>query len=130
MSYMEIDYRTPRERIGESLLRRVLEEDTDGQVNRHGYDRSVHDAKADYERNSGCCGGRKYYHDMPAESKEVAVKRQTWGLYEYPLAMVYAPLQVWRGLYDPMTGHDRGTIFRELDKPLEVFGGRGGFCRG
>ena len=30
MSYMEIDYRTPRERIDETLLRRVLDEDRTG----------------------------------------------------------------------------------------------------
>ena len=36
-----------------------------------------------------------------------------------PLAAVYAPVQIFRELYD----HDRafacGTLFRELDKPLE-----------
>ncbi|MGI6166970.1 MAG: spore coat associated protein CotJA [Eubacteriales bacterium] len=124
MNFMQSDYRTPRERVGEALLRRVLDEDMDGQGSHGGYDRSAQDDRA--EREASCCGGRKYYTDEPKD----AVKRQTWGLSDYPLAMVYVPLQVWRGLYDPVTGHDRGTIFRELDKPLEVYGGRGGFCRG
>ncbi len=35
-----------------------------------------------------------------------------------PLAMVYAPVQEWRDLYDNENGHDRGTIFQELDFPF------------
>ncbi len=126
MNFMQSDYRTPRERVGEALLRRVLDEDMDGQGSSGGYDRPSHENMADYEREVSCCGGRKYYFDEPKD----AARRQTWGLSDYPLAMVYVPLQTWRGLYDPVTGHDRGTIFRELDKPLEVLGGRGGCCRG
>ena len=55
------------------------------------------------------------------------------GLCEYPLAMVYSPCQVFRGLYDPDTALHRGTLFGELDLPL---GGEGGLgtaecaCRG
>ena len=41
-----------------------------------------------------------------------------WGLCEYPLAMVYAPCQTFRGLYDPDTALSRGTLFTELDLPL------------
>lgn len=57
----------------------------------------------------------------------------SWGLCEYPLAMVYNPCQVFRGLYDPDTALRRGTLFGELDLPL---GGEGGLgtaecaCRG
>ena len=47
----------------------------------------------------------------------------SWGLCEYPLAMVYSPCQVFRGLYDPDTALHRGTLFGELDLPL---GGEGG----
>ncbi len=37
----------------------------------------------------------------------------------YPsLAMVYPPRQCWRMLYDADVGFERGTIFRELDKPF------------
>ena len=49
-----------------------------------------------------------------------------WGLHDHPLAMAYAPLQVWREVYDPETGLSRGTQFAQLDLP---FGGdwtRGG----
>ena len=48
----------------------------------------------------------------------------SWGLAEYPLAMVYAPCQIFRALYDPATALNRGTLFTELDLPL---GGEGGF---
>ena len=48
----------------------------------------------------------------------------SWGLTEYPLAMVYAPCQTFRALYDSPTALNRGTLFTELDLPL---GGDGGF---
>ena len=35
------------------------------------------------------------------------------------LAMVYAPHQNWRMLYSPEAALMRGTLFEELDKPLE-----------
>lgn len=35
-----------------------------------------------------------------------------------PLAMVYSPVQEWRDLYENEVGHDRGTIFKELDFPF------------
>lgn len=40
------------------------------------------------------------------------------GLCEHPLAMVYAPCQYYRALYDPATALGRGTLFTELDLPL------------
>ena len=40
------------------------------------------------------------------------------------LAMVYAPHQAFRELYDKEEALSRGTLFRELDKPLEVGGRR------
>ena len=43
----------------------------------------------------------------------------------YPsLAMVYAPMQAFRMTYPPAEALSRGTLFRELDKPLEAGGGR------
>ena len=32
--------------------------------------------------------------------------------------MVYSPRQYWRDAYTPAEALDRGTLFRELDKPL------------
>ena len=42
----------------------------------------------------------------------------SWGLCDYPLAMVYAPCQIFRALYDPATALNRGTLFTELDLPF------------
>ena len=36
------------------------------------------------------------------------------------LAMAHVPMQCWRMLYSPDYGLARGTIFEELDLPLEV----------
>ena len=51
-----------------------------------------------------------------------------WGLNGYPLAMVYAPGQMFRGLYDPDTALAHGTLFSELNLPLEVGYAHGGGC--
>ena len=40
------------------------------------------------------------------------------------LAMVYAPCQCFHKLYERDEALSRGTLFRELDKPLEVGGRR------
>ena len=37
----------------------------------------------------------------------------------HQLAMVYSPHQCWRMLYAPEKALMRGTLFEELDKPLE-----------
>lgn len=56
------------------------------------------------------------------------------GLSDYPLAMVYAPCQTFRALYDADTALNRGTLFMELDLPLGSDGcaltAIGGPCRG
>jgi len=44
----------------------------------------------------------------------------TWGLSNHPLAMVYAPLQAFSGLYDEDTALSRGTLFSALDLPFEA----------
>lgn len=49
-----------------------------------------------------------------------------WGLSGYPLAMVYAPLQNFTGIYEPQKALCRGTIFAELDLPLLSVGAKGG----
>ena len=40
------------------------------------------------------------------------------GAVRESLAMVYSPRQYWRDAYAPAEALDRGTLFRELDKPL------------
>jgi hypothetical protein len=52
-----------------------------------------------------------------------------WGLEGYPLASVYAPIQAFVNLYDCETAIIRGTIFAELDLPLNGKANtRGGMC--
>lgn len=58
------------------------------------------------------------------------VPEKTWGLANYPLASMYAPLQEWRNLYDNETGFSRGTIFKELDLPFLCGDRTGGNCYG
>jgi hypothetical protein len=58
-------------------------------------------------------------------------ERKNWGLDNYPLASVYAPVQMFDKLFDMDTALCRGTIFAELDLPFmgeSVF--KGGNCRG
>ncbi len=64
-----------------------------------------------YTPSGGACGcGETYGCGV--------MKGKTWGLSDYPLAMVYSPLQVFDGLYDKETALCRGTIFKELDLPF------------
>ncbi|MBQ8140159.1 MAG: spore coat associated protein CotJA [Clostridia bacterium] len=91
---------TPRERINDALLRRVLDSNSSSQC---------------------CCG---------SESNNGSNERSTWGLEEFPLASMYAPLQSWRNIYDTESGFGRGTIFKELDLPFVCGDRRGGGCSG
>ena len=43
-------------------------------------------------------------------------------LHDKPLAYAYVPIQRWRMLYTPENALMRGTLFEELDKPMEVYG--------
>lgn len=43
-------------------------------------------------------------------------------LNDKPLGYAYVPIQRWRMLYTPEHGLGRGTIFEELDMPMEVYG--------
>ena len=43
-----------------------------------------------------------------------------WGLQNYPLAMVYSPYQSWQNLYTPDVALEKGTLFGELDLPIEA----------
>ena len=41
-----------------------------------------------------------------------------WGLKNYPLAMVYSPLQEFENLFDTELALEKGTLFSELDLPF------------
>ena len=89
-----------------------------------GDEHDHHDHHDHHDGHGGCGYGCVGYEGCGPDS---------WGLCEYPLAMVYAPCQAFRALYDTDTALNRGTLFTELDLPL---GGDGGFtangcaCRG
>ena len=62
---------------------------------------------------------------MPEESRnmtEVCPESDDATLHDKPLAYAYVPIQRWRMLYTPDKGLKRGTIFEELDMPMEVYG--------
>ena len=62
---------------------------------------------------------------MPQEKPGVAdgcYESDSATLNDKPLAYAYVPIQRWRMMYDPDKGLRRGTIFEELDMPMEVYG--------
>ena len=123
MKYDMNDTRTPRERIGDPLLRQMMEES-----------RVTDKAPGGCPIcESGMRGAPRRV--MSVASRPVSMVGQThcggegytgWGLREHPLAMAYSPLQVWRQVYDADDGLGRGTIFAELDLPFGADEARGG----
>ena len=67
----------------------------------------------------GTCPGRNAENGRQREGN-AHERNHGWGLVEHPLAMVYSPYQIWRDLYTPEVALTRGTIFPELDLPLEI----------
>ena len=63
-------------------------------------------------------GGRRGC-DGTLKDENMAI-RQSWGLIDHPLAMVYSPYQIWRDTYSPDVALRRGTLFAELDFPFEA----------
>ena len=54
------------------------------------------------------------------ENSTNVTPRRSWGLVGgYPLAMVYSPYQNWQNLYTPDVALEKGTLFGELDLPIE-----------
>ena len=108
--YMDNDTLTPKDRIGDEMLRRML----DSNQSRPPMDLPPRE----------CC-----------EKEDAScLPRGGWGLRDYPVVMVYAPLQEFRNLYDLENALSHGTIFRELDLPFlgESIANsvKGGACRG
>ena len=103
--YMDDDTMTPRDRIGEDMLRLML--------------------NSNNSRPS---------LDLPPSSiaPSPCLPSGGWGLREHPVGMVYAPLQEFRQLYDLESALAQGTIFRELDLPFmgESVASRGDRCKG
>ena len=107
----ENDNRTPRERVDDTILRRMLTAD--------GNDR----------REMRGCRREGDRGQLPCNPD--AVETDRYRLNNFPLGMVYCPIQQCRELYEPDVALGRGTLFRELDMPWEVpgpTGGKGGCC--
>lgn len=69
------------------------------------------------ERNS------KGMPEMPrVNNGEMCPENDAATLFDMPLAYSYVPIQRWRMLYEPERALTRGTLFEELDKPMEVYG--------
>ena len=107
--YMDNDTQTPRDRIGDEMLRRMLDRT----------ERSAPDLPPSERMNPAC------------------TPKQRWGLENHPLGMVYSPLQNFQNLYDRELALQHGTIFRELDLPFlgesvakRTTSSKGGCCRG
>lgn len=92
------DTLTPRDRIGDEMLRRML-----------GEDASPSRPMPDLPPEEHARESRHGAPDAPCE---------TWGLRDHPLGMVYAPWQDFSDLYDRDTALRQGTIFRKLDLPF------------
>ena len=103
----ENDNRTPRERVDDSVLRRML----------GGADGLLPPAEAEPRR------------ELPCDPDNA---QGTHPMNHISLGMVYCPPQQWREVYDVETALSRGTMFRELDMPWEVPAptGKGGRCCG
>ena len=104
--YTENNFLTPRERINEDLLRRVLSD------------------------TSAVCANSEERSYIKNDEQNISTHRKSWGLEGHPLASVYAPLQEWRNVYDTELGFSRGTIFKELDLPFLCGEKSGGGCCG
>lgn len=124
---------TPRERVNRELLDRMLAES----AREEAYERSplphlsgvpyastsamscpCHDQRNNRRQNEcrvKSSESREYRNDE--DSADTSVCRSP----VYPgvsLAMVYSPCQAFHDLYDAEVAIDRGTIFKELDKPF------------
>ena len=60
------------------------------------------------------------------EGNQGSSSKHGWGLSDHPLAMVYSPYQTWRELYNHELALEKGTLFSELDLPLEAINYRKG----
>jgi len=140
------DCQTPRERISDEMLLRMLDEE-EPSVNFYGSARRIeqnHDrrsycgrtntveAKRCNEARNNCIGctgeSRRNLESRPICTREQRPEPRMESCAEncaanhyltgYPLAMAYVPDQEWRDIYEDEEGLDRGTIFHELDLPF------------
>lgn len=65
---------------------------------------------------------RDQVRDQTRNQAEVCPENDAATLHDKPLGYAYVPIQRWRMMYTPEHGLGRGTIFEELDMPMEVYG--------
>ena len=81
------------------------------------------------EQGCGRVGGSSYPSEPFLRGGYGEDTPHSWGLVDYPLAMVYSPVQSWQNVYCVEEGFMTGTIFRELDKPFYGPRCHGGNCQ-
>ena len=120
---------TPRERIDDDMLERILNEE-DLPCCSYG------DSMRQAAKRNGCGCGTGERRVMPrqemippADDNEICPdgcgKKNC--LSGYPLAMAYTPDQIWQNLYCDEDALSHGTMFTELYKPF--YHGCSGNCR-
>ncbi len=62
---------------------------------------------------------RRCTGELREDNNHTQSSKHGWGLQNYPLAMVYSPYQNWQNLYTPDVALEKGTLFGELDLPIE-----------
>jgi len=118
------DQYTPRERVHPDLLRELLEEAEPGNL-RAAQSVSAY-PKENMSRSVSCprCAQRAEKRTCVRSTCEKTYCSENCTDPKnsvFPsLAMVYSPVQEFTDLYDPEEGLCRGTIFKQLDKPLTV----------
>ncbi len=110
--YTDDDIMTPRERIGDDMLRRMLA----GELTGNGIKRNMEEDT----RRGGQMNGQEELSSERGRCRrgDEMSASGSFGLEGYPLCMVYAPLQSFGNLYEPEDALKRGTLFREMDLPF------------
>lgn len=108
--------------------------------NRGGYaacfsaecNRPVENRRDNRTGGCGCRGGLGTGNEGGSDMRCCDSGKNLHELVGFPLAMAYSPIQAWQCVYDIRTALDRGTLFKEFDKPIESVersGRCGGGCR-
>lgn len=134
-------YNSPRDRIDDALLIRLLNEEepmpeytctgerrsggcsgTNGTGRRMRNDTREHHSACGNSRNRPCgCGETEERRNTCMEERRNTCGESCArinGLTGYPLAMVYMPDHDWDGLFDEEEALEHGTLFRPLELPF------------
>ena len=108
---------TPRERVNRELLDRML---ADSAKEEAANPYPATPAMACYRHENRHCPVNYANRNQCAPQREESAPNicRTPVYPGVSLAMVYSPCQAFADLYEPEAALERGTIFRELDKPF------------